>query len=150
VKFARGDAQPEENIEHLERAYDFIKSSRQAIMEDAVKSSADIVKENLSNSFQIAKKSRNAKKMSDLQIFLELEKGGRLVRYQYTVSIIVMTFSLNTKIHLLRAGEKGIKPGILFSIITILFGWWGIPWGPIRSIVALKNNFSGGKDVELE
>lgn len=150
VKFARGEAQPEENIEHLERAYDFIKSSRQAIMEDAVKSSADIVKENLSNSFQIAKKSRNAKRMSDLQIFQELEKGGRLVRYQYTISIIVMTFSLNTKIHLLRAGEKGIKPGIIFSIITILLGWWGIPWGPIRSIVALKNNFSGGKDVELE
>jgi hypothetical protein len=149
IKFAKGEAQPEENIEHLERAYDFVKSSRQAIMEDAVKSTTDVVKDNLSNSYQIAKKSRNAKGLSDLQIFQELEKGGRLVRYQYTISIIVMTFSLNSKIHLLKVGEKGVKPGILFSVITLLLGWWGIPWGPIRSVRSLKNNFSGGKDVEL-
>jgi hypothetical protein len=149
IKFAKGNAQPEENIEHLERAYDFVKSSRQAVMEEAVKSATDVVKDNLSNSYQIAKKSRNAKGLSDLQIIQELEKGGRLVRYQYSISIIVRTFSLNSKIHLLKVGEKGVKPGIIFSVITIFLGWWGIPWGPIRSVRSLKNNFSGGKDVDL-
>lgn len=149
VKFAKGDAQPEENIEHLERAYDFVKLSRQAIMEEAVKSAADVVKDNLSNSYEIARKSRNAKRMSDLQIFQELEKGGRLVKYHYTISVIVMTFSLKSKIHLLRAGEKGIKPGLIFSSITLLLGWWGIPWGPVKSVHSIKTNFSGGQDVEL-
>jgi hypothetical protein len=119
-------------------------------MEQVVKTAAEVVEENLSKSFRIAGKTKNARHISDMQIFQELENGGRIVRYQYAISIIVMTFSLNSKLFLLRANEKGVKQGLPYSIVTILLGWWGIPWGPIKSFYSLKNNFSGGKNVELE
>ncbi|MBN2486578.1 MAG: hypothetical protein JXB34_11445 [Bacteroidales bacterium] len=150
VKFARGEAQPEENIEHLERAYSFVKSSRQAIMESAIKNTTEDAGENLADSFTLAAKIKNVRGLSDKQIFSVLENGGRLVKYQYVLSIIVMTFSFTSKAYLMRAGEKGLKQSVVFIIITLFFGWWGIPWGPVRSVVALKNNFAGGKIVELE
>ena len=31
------------------------------------------------------------------------------------------------------------------NIITALLGWWGLPWGIIRTIQALSNNISYGK-----
>jgi hypothetical protein len=29
-------------------------------------------------------------------------------------------------------------------------GWWGIPWGPIRSVQSLWTNLKGGVDVTAE
>jgi hypothetical protein len=150
VKFARGEAQPEENIAHLEIAYDFVKTSREVLVEDAVKAATNEIHIKLTNSYKISKNSQNAKGLSDYQIFNELEKGARLVRYQFTVSIIVVTFTRESKIYLLKPDEKGIRQGIIYSSITLLLGWWGIPWGPVRSVISLKNNFAGGKKVELE
>ena len=33
------------------------------------------------------------------------------------------------------------------SLITLLLGWWGIPWGPIRTVQALYINLRGGQMV---
>jgi hypothetical protein len=32
-------------------------------------------------------------------------------------------------------------------LLSLLFGWWGLPWGPVRTIQALVVNFSGGLNV---
>ena len=34
-----------------------------------------------------------------------------------------------------------------FVLLTLLLGWWGIPWGPIRSIASIVTNIAGGTDV---
>lgn len=34
-----------------------------------------------------------------------------------------------------------------YSLLSFLFGWWGIPWGFIWTPMALYTNFSGGRDV---
>jgi len=34
--------------------------------------------------------------------------------------------------------------------LSLLAGWWGIPWGPIWTVQALVTNFRGGKDVTAE
>jgi hypothetical protein len=150
VKFARGDAQPEENVAHLESAYDFVKTSRQVLVEDAVKSATNEISNKLAYSYQISSRIKNGGKLNDLQIVNELEGGSRLVIYQYAISIIFATFRFNSRIYILKSDEKGIRQGLIYSSITMLLGWWGIPWGPVRSISALKNNFTGGKKVELE
>jgi hypothetical protein len=36
------------------------------------------------------------------------------------------------------------------TLLTILLGWWGIPWGPVYSIQSLVVNLKGGKDVTTE
>ncbi len=34
--------------------------------------------------------------------------------------------------------------GLGYTALTFLLGWWGIPWGPIRSVQAMITNFKGG------
>lgn len=77
----------------------------------------------------------------------EVERGAKFVQYYYTISIVVMTFKRPTSIYFVRGGESAVGKGIWFSIITFVFGWWGIPWGPIYSIGSLFTNFTGGKDL---
>jgi hypothetical protein len=88
--------------------------------------------------------------MTHAQLAEEIERGGRFVMFEYCFSIIIMTFKQSTSIYFVRAGESTIKYSIWSTISTLLFGWWGIPWGPIYSIAALFTNFSGGRDVTDE
>jgi len=52
-----------------------------------------------------------------------------------------------TDIYLVRAGENRILKGLPWTLITLLVGWWGIPWGPINTVRTLWTNFHGGEDV---
>jgi hypothetical protein len=61
-----------------------------------------------------------------------------------------MTFKRGSDIYFIKAGESTIKHSIGFTLITLFFGWWGIPWGPIYSIGALYSNLTGGKDMTQE
>jgi hypothetical protein len=86
-------------------------------------------------------------KMDRQQLTYELDRGGRFVIYEYCISIFIMTFKRPSNIYFIRAGESAIVTGLVFSLISFLCGWWGIPWGPIWTIGSLINNFGGGKDV---
>lgn len=149
VKFAKGDAQPEENVEQLEVAYNFVKTSRKVYVEEATQSYTGKRDEKLSKSYSLSKRIRNVRYISDLEVYNRIENGSRLVQYKWIISLIFITYSNNSGFYLINQNEKGIKQGIIYSIITILFGWWGIPSGPVRSIDALKSNFSGGNKVQI-
>ncbi|MBI1305215.1 MAG: hypothetical protein GC181_01220 [Bacteroidetes bacterium] len=90
---------------------------------------------------------KNIEGMSADDISRELQRGGKFVIYKYCISIIVMTFQRPTDIYFIKGGESGVVKGLGFSFITLLFGWWGIPWGPIYSIGSMITNFRGGTDV---
>ena len=85
--------------------------------------------------------------MSGSELSAELANGGRFVVYEYVISILIMTFYRSSNITFVKANENGIVKGLGFTFLTLLLGWWGIPWGPIRSVQALVTNFKGGKDV---
>jgi len=40
--------------------------------------------------------------------------------------------------------------GMGFTLLTLVAGWWGFPWGPIYSVQSIYSNLSGGKDVTKE
>jgi len=92
-------------------------------------------------------KIKNIEGLSMNELNQELNNGGRFVIFQYCVSILIMTFRQPTDIYFIRNGESTLKHSLGFSIITLLFGWWGIPWGPIYTIGSLYTNLTGGKDV---
>lgn len=73
--------------------------------------------------------------------------GGRFVLYQYCVSILVMTFKRPASIVFLRGDEDGAGHAFTYSLISLVAGWWGFPWGPIWTITTLVNNLRGGTDV---
>jgi hypothetical protein len=87
---------------------------------------------------------------TDADINRELERGAKFVIFQYTISIIVMTFRRSSDIYYIPAGSSGFARGLPFVLISFLLGWWGIPWGPVYTIGSLANNLSGGKNVTKE
>ena len=95
-------------------------------------------------------KIKNVEGLTTDQINKELQNGGKFVLYQFTISIIVMTFRRSSDIYFVRAGESAAVKGIPYTLISLFLGWWGIPWGPIYTIGSLFNNLGGGKDVTAE
>lgn len=80
----------------------------------------------------------------------EVQRGGKFVYFQYCISIIILTFKRSSNIYFIRAGENAVVQGLGFTAVSVLCGWWGIPWGPIYTIQSLITNFGGGKDVTAE
>ena len=86
--------------------------------------------------------------MSDAQVAEEIRRGARFVIFQYCISIFIMTFKrTSSDVHFVRAGEGTFGKSWGASLVTLLLGWWGIPWGPIYSIQSLWVNANGGHDV---
>lgn len=88
--------------------------------------------------------------MDGQQLSQELQRGGKFVIYQYCISILILTFKRPSHIYFVRAGEGSVAKGLGFSLISLLLGWWGIPWGPIYTIGSFITNFGGGRDVTQE
>jgi hypothetical protein len=84
------------------------------------------------------------------QLDQQVAAGGQFVYYQYTISIIVMTFRRGSDIFFIAPGESHMAKSWPYSLVTLLLGWWGIPWGPIYSVGSLVTNFGGGKIVTEE
>jgi len=84
------------------------------------------------------------------QVAEELQRGAKFVIYQYCISIIVMTFKRGSDIYYIRPGENRIVKGLGFTLLSLVAGWWGFPWGPIYTITSLVTNLGGGKDVTAE
>jgi len=93
---------------------------------------------------------KNLNGLSSEQFNQEIARGGRLVMYQYTVSLIVVTLQRSSDIHFIPADEKGVAMGLPYTLLSLILGWWGLPWGPIRTIKSIACNLSGGRDITQE
>jgi hypothetical protein len=85
--------------------------------------------------------------MTPAELEAELAAGGRFVFFEYCISFLVLTLRCPTSIRLLRAGEIGLLHGLPYTLISLLLGWWGLPWGVIYTPLTLYTNLSGGNDV---
>lgn len=76
--------------------------------------------------------------------------------YKTSVNILFFSIYSNSKIYEIKEGRSAILPGIKYSIMTILFGWWGFGhpkkmyYDLRNSLIALHINFSGGEDYTKE
>lgn len=95
-------------------------------------------------------KIRGIENMSSDQLQFELQRGAKIVCYYYCVSVVVMTFRRSSDAYYVPAGESTVSKGLPWTLLTILLGWWGIPWGPIFTVQSLIVNFKGGKDLTNE
>ena len=92
-------------------------------------------------------KIRGIENMSRDQLQHEIERGGRFVIFQYCISIVVLSFKRVSDIQFIKGDESAFRKGAAFSLISLLLGWWGIPWGPIWTISSLVTNCRGGLNI---
>lgn len=88
--------------------------------------------------------------LSNEQLDAELQRGGRFVVFQYCISLVLMSFKRSSSVHFVRAGEGTLGKAAPWCALSLLLGWWGIPWGPIWTIGTVGRNLAGGTDVTAE
>jgi hypothetical protein len=66
------------------------------------------------------------------------------------ISILIMTFRRVSDVYYIPPSENRITPGLVYSIISLVLGWWGVPLGFIYTPDALYENFTGGINVTGE
>ncbi len=76
-----------------------------------------------------------------------VQAGGRFVVFEYCVSILVMTFKRPSKIYYIPPGRGTAGKSLPFTLLTLVLGWWGLPWGFIYTPMAIFTNLRGGRDV---
>lgn len=87
--------------------------------------------------------------LTDEQIKLELKHGAKFVVYNYSISLVLVAFKNVSKIYFIKSGENSVIPGLKYTLISLLLGWFGIR-ALIYTIQSIHNNLSGGIDVTEE
>jgi hypothetical protein len=85
--------------------------------------------------------------MTRHQLQQALDDGARFVMYQYCISIGIMTFKRSSDAYFVPADGSRLKPGLIYTVLSLIAGWWGFPWGPIFTIQVVTRNLRGGLDV---
>jgi hypothetical protein len=80
----------------------------------------------------------------------EINQGGKFVVYQFCISILVITFKRSSNIYFISHEQNAVVKGLPYTLLSLVLGWWGIPWGPIYTIQSVWVNFQGGKNVTQE
>ncbi len=80
----------------------------------------------------------------------EVANGGRFRMFDYTISIIVMSFRRSSDVYFIKHDETHWKRSAPYTALSFFLGWWGIPWGLIYTPMSLYTNLSGGRDVTQE
>ncbi len=95
-------------------------------------------------------KIKNIEGLTATDLQQQVSDGGRFVYFAYTVSLVIVTFRDTSGVYLIRSGENTAAKSFLFTIVSFLIGWWGVPWGPKYTMQAIRTNMKGGKDVTDE
>jgi len=67
----------------------------------------------------------------------------KITRYQVFISFLVYSAKLSSPLLIIDYHFTGII-NLIYSFFTLIFGWWGIPFGPIYTIQVLYRNIRGG------
>jgi hypothetical protein len=95
-------------------------------------------------------KIRGADKLTAGELNFELQRGAKFVFFQWCISLLLVTFKRSSDVYFIRVEESAFTKGLPFTLLSLVAGWWGIPWGPIFTLQAVWNNTRGGKNVTAD
>lgn len=78
----------------------------------------------------------------------EIDRGAKFVSFQYCISLfLAVTLRRFSPAILVKNEQSAKKYQIKYNFISLIFGWWGIPWGPYYTFKSVALNNKGGLDV---
>ena len=80
----------------------------------------------------------------------ELERGARFVSFSYCVSIFLVTFRRSSEVIYLPPETTAFWAGTRYLLVTLLLGWWALPWGPIYAVGCIWQALRGGSDCTTQ
>lgn len=67
----------------------------------------------------------------------------KLTQYQVALSFLIVSFRVPSRLYIVGHGSSALVAS-LFTLISPLLGWWGVPWGPVYTLRAVWRNARGG------
>ncbi|MBC8079320.1 MAG: ankyrin repeat domain-containing protein [Gorillibacterium sp.] len=68
--------------------------------------------------------------------------------YQAVISFVFFTTTFTSR-KLVDHTKKATHYKRAYSLLSVVFGWWSIPWGPIKTIQVLAGNMRGGRQLSV-
>ncbi|MFA4936211.1 MAG: hypothetical protein WC568_10295 [Candidatus Methanoperedens sp.] len=66
-----------------------------------------------------------------------------VTQFQACFSFLILTTKSPSRFFI-RGQDNLIAIGLVYTLVTLVFGWWGLPWGPIYTLETLYRNIVGG------
>lgn len=80
----------------------------------------------------------------------EVRQGARFVVFEFVLSFLLVSRRKTSAVFFIRPGERVFWKCLPYNLLTLVAGWWAIPWGPAFTIGALKDNLQGGHNVTAQ
>jgi hypothetical protein len=96
---------------------------------------------------QLVLQSTTPQDPSDAWIDAQIAAGARLVRYQYVFSIVIMSYRRRSGVKLIAPGQSRVMAGLPYTLLALVAGPWGIPFGLFWTCQSIWLNTRGGIDI---
>jgi hypothetical protein len=80
----------------------------------------------------------------------EPDDVGRWVTFEYCISLIAVTLRRTSRPIYLKPGQEAWLRSLPYVGVSLLLGWWGLPWGAIYTPVTIFANLTGGCDITAQ
>ena len=80
----------------------------------------------------------------------EVRQGARFVVFEFVLSFVLITRRKTSAVFFIRPGQSIFWKSLPYNLLTLVAGWWAIPWGPAFTIGAVKDNLQGGHNVTAQ
>lgn len=87
-----------------------------------------------------------ARTLSADELRTRVAAGARLVRFELCLSALVFTVRRQSPVYLTDTWQERYLRGLWYSLVALLLGPWGVPWGLIWTPWAVWVNLTGGVD----
>jgi hypothetical protein len=80
---------------------------------------------------------------------IPLQYDSLVTQYSFCTSFLVVSFKQSTGF-LFEHSPNKLTANFISILVTFLFGWWGIPWGPVYTVQVIFRNLRGGTKTSIE
>ena len=87
---------------------------------------------------------------TEAELLESLTRGARVGAYPCVASCVLFTFTWMSRPVVIHRPSQRYRGCGWPITVTILFGWWGLPWGPLKTVQALWRTVNGGFDLTNE
>lgn len=78
---------------------------------------------------------------------MKVSLDTKITRFQFCLSLIFMTIKVPSGYLFTEKMFTVAMNNIAYTVCSLIFGWWGLPWGPIYTIQVTFSNIFGGKKM---
>jgi hypothetical protein len=93
---------------------------------------------------------RGSRPLFEEELRTRLEAGAKCVRFEWCFSLIFVTVRRQSPVYLTYSWQQRYLRGLWYSLLALLLGPWGVPWGLLWVPWAVWVNTTGGVDCTHE